>query len=141
MHSTILTVGSKPEPFPGKIHIIFFAPSYFQFFCRRPLINSYGSNQFIMSLRPVSVSSMAILRRSYGTVQSPTNLINNVKPNVLQEATMAPLPRTNWTKDEVQRIYETPMSHLTYAAVGEFFLLAELRRNQSIPPNLMSELK
>ncbi|TQB75879.1 biotin synthase [Monascus purpureus] len=64
-----------------------------------------------MSLRSISLSSRAILRRSYGTVNNKFPF-----PNVLQEATTASVPRTNWTRDEVKEIYETPLSQLTYAA-------------------------
>ncbi|RAL08371.1 biotin synthase [Aspergillus homomorphus CBS 101889] len=59
------------------------------------------------------------LRRAYGTVQStPPNaaaLAHRV-PAVLQAATDATSPRTNWTKDEIQQIYDTPLNQLTYAA-------------------------
>lgn len=61
----------------------------------------------------------ALLRRSYGTVQAPpsaASLAANRIPPALQEATTA--PRTNWSREEVQQIYETPLSQLTYAAVG-----------------------
>lgn len=72
-----------------------------------------------MSLRSISLSSRAILRRSYGTVNNKFPF-----PNVLQEATTASVPRTNWTRDEVKEIYETPLSQLTYAAVFSLSFLS-----------------
>ncbi|RHZ73332.1 biotin synthase [Aspergillus turcosus] len=63
----------------------------------------------------------ALLRRSYGTVQAPpsaASLTANRIPPALQEATAATAPRTNWSREEVQQIYETPLSQLTYAAAA-----------------------
>jgi biotin synthase len=68
----------------------------------------------------------ALLRRSYGTVQAPpsaASLTANRIPPALQEATAATAPRTNWSREEVQQVYETPLSQLTYAAVGRSHLL------------------
>lgn len=61
----------------------------------------------------------ALLRRSYGTVQSSPSAasIASKIPLALQEATAATAPRTTWTRDEVQQIYHTPLNQLTYAAV------------------------
>ncbi|KAK2811205.1 hypothetical protein FQN50_002302 [Emmonsiellopsis sp. PD_5] len=36
--------------------------------------------------------------------------------NVLQDALAAEAPRTNWTRDEIKQIYETPLHQLTHAA-------------------------
>ncbi|KAF9891361.1 biotin synthase [Aspergillus nanangensis] len=60
----------------------------------------------------------AIWTRSYGTVQtSPSSAsIASKIPQVLQDAVNATAPRTTWTRQEVQQIYETPLSQLTYAA-------------------------
>ncbi|KAL4992820.1 hypothetical protein BDW68DRAFT_148916 [Aspergillus falconensis] len=58
--------------------------------------------------------------RSYGTVQpSPTaaSFASRIPP-ALQEAVAATAPRTNWTRDEVQQIYETSLNQLTYAAAA-----------------------
>jgi biotin synthase len=57
--------------------------------------------------------------RSYGTVQSSPTAASFASriPPALQEAVAATAPRTNWTRDEVQQIYETPLNQLTYAAV------------------------
>lgn len=59
------------------------------------------------------------LARAYGTVQSPPSAgsLPSRVPIALQEATAASAPRTNWTREEVQQIYETPLTQLTYAAV------------------------
>ncbi|KAL4898667.1 hypothetical protein BDV59DRAFT_167311 [Aspergillus ambiguus] len=62
----------------------------------------------------------AIWRRSYGTVQSSPSSASIVSkiPPALQEATAATAPRTTWSRDEVQQIYETPLNQLTYAAAA-----------------------
>ncbi|EAW08758.1 biotin synthase [Aspergillus clavatus NRRL 1] len=61
----------------------------------------------------------ALLKRSYGTVQAPPSAAslaaNRISP-ALQEATAATAPRTNWSREEVQQVYETPLNQLTYAA-------------------------
>jgi biotin synthase len=57
--------------------------------------------------------------RSYGTVQgspSAASIASRV-PSVLVEATSATAPRTNWTPEEVNAVYHTPLNQLTYAAV------------------------
>ncbi|ODM20276.1 Biotin synthase, mitochondrial [Aspergillus cristatus] len=60
------------------------------------------------------------LARAYGTVQGPPSAgsLPSRIPIALQEATAASAPRTNWTREEVQQIYETPLSQLTYAAAA-----------------------
>lgn len=75
-----------------------------------------------MSLLPRSVPRI-ILRRSYGTVQSSPSAASIASriPVALQEATAATVPRTTWTREEVQQIYETPLNQLTYAAVCGYF--------------------
>lgn len=64
-----------------------------------------------------------LLRRSYGTVQSTSPsaaAIASRIPPALREATAATAPRTNWTREEIQQIYETPLNQLTYAAVRPY---------------------
>lgn len=68
-----------------------------------------------------------VFRRAYSTVQgaatSPATgapvspWTSPTIPTVLKDATVAQVPRTTWTKDEVQQVYETPLSQLTHAAV------------------------
>ncbi|KAL3448473.1 hypothetical protein BJX65DRAFT_63842 [Aspergillus insuetus] len=72
------------------------------------------SIQFSRSLHRV------ISIRSYGTVQSSHTAASFASkiPPALREATAATAPRTNWTRDEVQQIYETPLNQLTYAAAA-----------------------
>ncbi|KAL2871390.1 biotin synthase [Aspergillus lucknowensis] len=62
----------------------------------------------------------AVSIRSYGTVQSSHTAASFASkiPPALREATAASSPRTNWTRDEVQQIYETPLNQLTYAAAA-----------------------
>jgi biotin synthase len=38
--------------------------------------------------------------------------------NVLQKAMEADAPRTNWTKEEISAVYNTPLFELQYAAVS-----------------------
>ncbi|KAA8643754.1 hypothetical protein EYZ11_007105 [Aspergillus tanneri] len=73
-----------------------------------------------MSLPLPRTLPRVILKRSYGTVQqapSAASLASRI-PIALQEATGATAPRTNWTREEVQQIYETPLNQLTYAAAA-----------------------
>ncbi|EED19024.1 biotin synthase, putative [Talaromyces stipitatus ATCC 10500] len=66
------------------------------------------------------------LNRSYSTVQSASTSIatgalaapwtSSTTPAVVKDATAAQAPRTSWTRDEVQQVYETPLSQLTHAA-------------------------
>ncbi|KAF7591195.1 biotin synthase [Aspergillus hancockii] len=72
-----------------------------------------------MSLLPRSLPR-TILRRSYGTVQSSPSAASIASriPIALQEATSATVPRTTWSREEVQQIYETPLNQLTYAAAA-----------------------
>ncbi|KAJ5484869.1 Biotin synthase [Penicillium diatomitis] len=58
--------------------------------------------------------------RSYGTVQgSPSAAaIASRVPSALVEATSATAPRTNWTPEEINAIYHTPLNQLTYAAAA-----------------------
>lgn len=65
-----------------------------------------------------------VLRRSYGTVQATVPPAAGVAPSplarlpsALQDATAATAPRTNWTREEIQQIYDSPLSQLTYASV------------------------
>ncbi|KAL4954025.1 hypothetical protein BDW69DRAFT_146492 [Aspergillus filifer] len=62
----------------------------------------------------------AVFSRSYGTVQSSSTAASFASriPPALREATAATAPRTNWSRDEIQQIYETPLNQLTYAAAA-----------------------
>ena len=69
-----------------------------------------------MALRP----ARSLLKRSYSTVQNaptPPSWTSKIPP-ALQAATAATTPRTSWTRDEVQQIYETPLNLLTYASAS-----------------------
>lgn len=72
---------------------------------------------------PISRSLRSVLRRSYGTVQSNATATGITPswtsqiPSPLRDAISAQAPRTNWTKDEIQQIYDTPLNQLTHAAV------------------------
>ncbi|KAK2745087.1 biotin synthase [Myotisia sp. PD_48] len=57
-----------------------------------------------------------IFSRSYGTIQNSIPTAPPPFPSVLQDAIAAKAPRTNWTRDEVRQIYETPLHRLTYAS-------------------------
>lgn len=59
--------------------------------------------------------------RSYGTVQGPPSAASFASriPSALAEATAATAPRTNWTREEVSQIYNTPLNQLTYASVSD----------------------
>jgi biotin synthase len=72
-----------------------------------------------MSL-PIARGLPRTVLRSYGTVQGPpsaTSLAGRI-PNVLIEATAATAPRTNWTREEISQVYNTPLNQLTYASVS-----------------------
>ncbi|KAJ5166297.1 Biotin synthase [Penicillium canariense] len=58
--------------------------------------------------------------RSYGTVQGPPSAaaIASRVPGVLVEAISATAPRTNWTREEVSAVYNTPLNQLTYASAA-----------------------
>ncbi|KAJ5698940.1 Biotin synthase [Penicillium macrosclerotiorum] len=58
--------------------------------------------------------------RSYGTVQGPPSAASIASriPTALAEATAATGPRTNWTREEVGAIYNTPLNQLTYASAA-----------------------
>ncbi|KAL4883994.1 hypothetical protein BJY04DRAFT_20309 [Aspergillus karnatakaensis] len=62
----------------------------------------------------------AIFSRSYGTIQSSPTAATFASriPPALKEATAATAPRTDWSREEVQQIYETPLNQLTYAAAA-----------------------
>ncbi|KAI1939662.1 biotin synthase [Ophidiomyces ophidiicola] len=71
---------------------------------------------------PRTAAARGLLRRSYGTVQStiippaassPTPPLAN---SILQDAITATGPRMNWTREEIQKIYNTPLNQLTYAS-------------------------
>ncbi|PQE24930.1 biotin synthase protein [Rutstroemia sp. NJR-2017a WRK4] len=60
----------------------------------------------------------SLASRSYGTVSSIplTNPETPAKRNVFQEALQAAEPRTNWTKEEIKEIYDTPLMELCWGA-------------------------
>ncbi|KAI9375825.1 hypothetical protein BJX61DRAFT_61658 [Aspergillus egyptiacus] len=64
--------------------------------------------------------SRIVLARSYGTVQSSHTAASFAHriPPALQQAVAATAPRTNWTREEVQQVYDTPLNQLTYAAAA-----------------------
>jgi biotin synthase len=45
----------------------------------------------------------------------PTSIPRN---SVFQQAIEATEPRTNWTREEIQQIYDTPLIELAFAAVS-----------------------
>ncbi|CRG86314.1 biotin synthetase [Talaromyces islandicus] len=67
-----------------------------------------------------------VCRRSYGTVQgastssatgAPVSPWTSPKiPAALKDATAAQTPRTSWSREEIQQIYEAPLSQLTHSA-------------------------
>lgn len=69
---------------------------------------------------PRSAASRLLLRRSYGTVQNTILPAASVAPvhSSLQDAVAATGPRMNWTKEEIQKIYDAPLNELTYASVS-----------------------
>lgn len=73
---------------------------------------------------PLTSVARSVLRRCYGTVQASTATASapwtSRIPPVLQDATAARAPRTNWTREEIQQIYDTPLSELTHAAVRDY---------------------
>lgn len=77
------------------------------------------------SLAPRVVRSLAqIQSRPLSSVRdvpiSASTIPFQVAPagkSVLQQAVDAQAPRTNWTKDEIAELYNTPLYELHYAAV------------------------
>lgn len=77
-------------------------------------------------LQFTSVQGNALARRCYGSVSTVTNgpSMQSATPtsiprdSVFQEAIEATEPRTNWTRDEIQQIYHTPLIELAFAAVS-----------------------
>lgn len=62
----------------------------------------------------------AVTKRSYGTVQSPnaTTLLNGApKTSSLLEKVSTAAPSTTWAREDIEAIYHTPLSQLTYTAV------------------------
>ena len=76
----------------------------------------------------MSRSVIRLCRRSYGTVQgastspatgAPVSPWTSPKiPAALKDATAGQTPRTTWSRDEIQQIYEAPLSQLTHSAVS-----------------------
>ncbi|EAS35962.1 biotin synthase [Coccidioides immitis RS] len=72
---------------------------------------------------PRATVSRTLFRRSYGTVQntiiSPVASASSSSAganSALQEAVSATAPRMNWTREEIQKIYDAPLTELTYAS-------------------------
>ncbi|KAF2493825.1 biotin synthase [Lophium mytilinum] len=68
------------------------------------------SPQFIS--RPFSTVQDVVPGSSTGPPQAPTPQ----RTSVLQDALQSTAPRTNWTKEEISEIYNTPLMELSYAA-------------------------
>ncbi|WEW58246.1 biotin synthase [Emydomyces testavorans] len=74
-----------------------------------------------LSLPQRAVASI-LFRRSYGTVQnsiiSPATSSSSSAPipNALHDAVSATGPRMDWTREEIQNIYDAPLNELTYAS-------------------------
>ena len=74
--------------------------------------------------RPVARS---LIKRFYSTVQGAASSVPasalasswtiSTIPAVVNDAAAAHVPRTSWTRNEVQQVYETPLSQLMHAAV------------------------
>jgi hypothetical protein len=56
--------------------------------------------------------------RQYGTISEIPTQLNATPPSVFQNALDASAPRTNWTREEIKEIYETPLMQLAFAAVS-----------------------
>jgi len=76
--------------------------------------------------RPRPVQSTTISIKNYGTVsEAPANQpsirgspsVGDPAKSIFQSAIEAQSPRTNWTRDEIGEIYETPLMKLAFAAV------------------------
>ncbi len=73
-----------------------------------------------------NVKCDVIHRRSYGTVSGapsyPSLLdadpASTPQRSIFQEAIEAKTPRTDWTRDEIKQIYDTPLMDLAFAAVS-----------------------
>jgi biotin synthase len=52
--------------------------------------------------------------RAYSTVLPGTPRVAGALQNAMNQTA----PRTNWTKEEITEIYETPLMELTFAAVS-----------------------
>jgi biotin synthase len=83
----------------------------------------------ILNMAPYVFRPLArpLLNRSYSTVQAASTSIatgalaspwtSSIIPAVVKNATASQVPRTTWTREEVQQVYEMPLSQLTHAAV------------------------
>jgi hypothetical protein len=60
--------------------------------------------------------SRSVLRQ-YGTISEIPTQLNATPPSVFQNALDASAPRTNWTREEIREIYDTPLMQLAFAAV------------------------
>ncbi|KAI5299347.1 hypothetical protein KEM56_003319, partial [Ascosphaera pollenicola] len=62
----------------------------------------------------------AVAKRSYGTVQSPSaaSLLDGgpSRSSTLLERVTTAAPSTTWAREDVEAIYHTPLSQLTYTA-------------------------
>lgn len=57
--------------------------------------------------------------KTYGTVAAVAPELPTATPSsALDQALSATGPRTNWTKEEIKDLYDTPLMKLAFAAVG-----------------------
>jgi len=66
----------------------------------------------------VRKSTRHALARSYAQVAAGPSALNLNTPSIFQQAVNATEPRTNWTKDEISQIHQTPLMELAFAAVS-----------------------
>jgi biotin synthase len=66
----------------------------------------------IASYRALLRESRSHFLRNYGTVSAVST-----PRSAFESALEASAPRTNWTKEEIKEIYDTPLMKLAYAAV------------------------
>lgn len=72
-------------------------------------LNSARAQQFV---RPFSTVLDTPIDPKTQQVAPPTR-----KSSVFEDAVNAAGPRTNWTREEIAEVYNTPLIRLTYAAV------------------------
>lgn len=72
-------------------------------------------------LRPLISSSSSFLIQTRDTARCLSTVVDIpvVRPStsVFKDAVEATAPRTNWTRDEIAEVYNTPLMELTYASV------------------------
>ncbi|KAF2272971.1 putative biotin synthase [Westerdykella ornata] len=73
-------------------------------------------------LRPLVSSSSSLLVPTRETARSFSTVVDIpvIKPtsSVFQDAVQASGPRTNWTREEIAEVYNTPLMELTYASAS-----------------------